>query len=213
MTIFLDIALLLVVILLLMAVMLIIAKRIPKRLSNTQKNWWLIAHIMFVAIYLSGLFSTLLLTSITTTIVIDREHIHAAHLFGKYCDWFLIIPGAFGSLITGIWLAVRTNWGLTKFRWIMVKTFGHIGAILYGATLMRIWFDQTVALSLLTQSNFLNNPAYLYNRHMLIIGTIISLAILIFLVIISVFKPWGKLKNNLEPQNKISLEYTVQGKV
>lgn len=149
---------------------------------------------MFIVIYFSGLLGTLLLTNITITSVTDREQIHAAHIFSKYCDWFMIIPGAFGSLLTGVWLALRTNWGLTKYHWVIVKVIGNIGAILYGGTLMRIWFDKTVELSSVNQANYLSNPAYLYNRQMLIIGTIISLMILLSLVVISYFKPWGKTK-------------------
>jgi len=49
---------------------------------------------------------------------------------------------------------------------------GNIGAILYGSTLMRIWFDKIVELSSISQINPLQNPAYLHYRHMLIIGTI-----------------------------------------
>ena len=40
---------------------------------------------------------------------------------------------------------------------------------------MRIWFDRTVDLSSAAQVNFLSNTVYLYNRQMLIIGTLISL--------------------------------------
>lgn len=182
----------LAVIVVLVVILTIIGKYLPKKLSIRQKNCWLIAHIMFVIVYFSGLFGTLLLANVATTIITDRELIYAAHLFSKYCDWFLIIPGAFGSLITGTWLSIRTHWGLTKYYWVIAKILGNIGAILFGSTLMRIWFDQTVDFSSIDQMIPLQNPAYLHSREMLIIGTIISLSILFFLVVISYFKPWGK---------------------
>ncbi|MEG6522906.1 DUF2269 domain-containing protein [Desulfotomaculum sp. 1211_IL3151] len=194
---------LVITIILLIAMLVAISKFRTEKLSVKQKNWWLIAHVLFVIIYFSGLFGTLLLTSIATTIIHDRELIYAAHLFSKYCDWFLIIPGAFGSLITGVWLSLRTQWGLIKYNWIIVKTLGNIGAILYGATLMRIWFDQTVDLSSSGQMNPLQNPAYLHSRELLIIGTIISLGILISLVVISYFKPFGKRKNHFAANQNI----------
>jgi hypothetical protein len=179
-------------ILLLLAALVIAGRFITKKLTIKQKNWWLIAHILFVTVYFSGLFSTLLLAGMTTTIITDRAQIYAAHLFSKYSDWFLIIPGAFGSMVTGVWLSVRTHWGFTKYYWIIIKILGNTVAILYGATFMRIWFDQTVALSSVSQVNILQNPAYLHNRLMLITGSVISIAILVFLVIISVIKPYGK---------------------
>lgn len=192
MRIIIDSFVVIIAILSLIAALFMISRLATKRLTIRQKNWWLIAHLLFVIVYFSGLFGTLLLTKIATTVIANGEQIHAAHLFSKYCDWFLIIPGAFGSLITGIWLLLRTHWGLIKYHWVIVKTLGNIGAILFGSTLMRIWFDQTVALSNMGQENFLQNPAYLHNRQMLIIGTVISIMILTYLLIISVIKPWGK---------------------
>lgn len=106
-----------------------------RKLSSKQKNWWLIAHIFFIIIAFSGLIGQLLLTS-STTFITDREHIFAAHLFIVYFDDYLIIPGAFGSLITGIWLAVRTHWGFTKHYWIIAKWIGNIAAILLGSTII-----------------------------------------------------------------------------
>lgn len=178
-----------VVLILLLAV---IGRRITEKMGTSRKKWWLTSHILSVAVYFSGLLGTLLLAELTTTVITDQEQIYAAHLCSKYCDWFLIIPGAFASLITGVWLSIRTHWGLTRYYWIIVKTLGHIGAILFGSTSMRVWFEQTIALSMVGQANPLHNPAYFANRQMLIAGTVFSLALLTFLVAVSVFKPWGK---------------------
>ncbi len=190
---FIETLITLLVLVVLVWVIVLIAKRFSKKLTVNQKKWWLIIHIGFVIIYFGGLLGTLLLANVATTKVIEQEQIYAAHLFSKYCDWYLIIPGAFGCLITGVWLSMRTHWGLTNYRWVMVKLFGHIGAILYGSSLMRVWFDKTVELSLNNQLNPLQNPAYIHNRQMLIMGTIISLSILTFILITSYLKPWGKI--------------------
>ncbi|TEB07685.1 hypothetical protein Psch_01240 [Pelotomaculum schinkii] len=40
----------------------------------------------------------------------------------------------------------------------------------------------------------LQNPAYFHSLKILSIGIIISLAIFVFLVVISILKPWGKRK-------------------
>ena len=178
--------------LLLIIIPALIGKRITKKFNAGQKNWWLTIHIIFVAVYFSGLFGTLLLTAAAAASITGGEQIRAAHLFSKYFDWFMVIPGALVSLITGVWIAVRTNWGLTKYYWVLIKIFVNIGAVLFGSTLMRTWYDQTVALSSAGRLNPLENPAYLQSRQMLLIGTVISLSTLVFLVGISVFKPWGK---------------------
>lgn len=39
----------------------------------------------------------------------NQELMYAAHFFIQFFDWFLIIPGAIGSLITGMWLSIRIS--------------------------------------------------------------------------------------------------------
>jgi len=172
-------------------VLVMIGKFKSKKLTPKQKNWWLITHIVFVIVYFSGLFGTLLL-AVSTTFITDSKLIYAAHLFIQYFDWFLIIPGAFGSVLTGVWLAVRTHWGLTKHYWVMTKWIGNISAILFGANFMRIWIHESFTKIFSGNLHPLQNPAYLENREMLFIGTAISFSILIFLIVISYLKPWGK---------------------
>jgi uncharacterized membrane protein len=183
-------------------ILVLIGKFLSKRLSSKQKNGWLITHIIAVIIYFSGLFGTLLL-AVFTTFTTDGELVYAAHLFIQYFDWFLIIPGAFGSLMTGVWLAVRTHWGLTKHYWVIAKWCGNISAILFGANFMRVWIHESFPKMFSVNLHPLQNPAYLQNRQMLFIGTAISFAILISLVVISCFKPWGKISGP-KPKTNIS---------
>ncbi|MDD2621130.1 MAG: DUF2269 domain-containing protein [Syntrophomonadaceae bacterium] len=181
----------LIILILLIAVLALIGRQFSKQLSGKGRKWWRLLHFAFAIIYFSGVLGVLLLV-ITATKTNNIELIYAAHLFSKYCDWFMIIPGAFGSLLTGTWISVRTNWGLLNYYWVIVKVAGNLGAILYGSTYMREWFNETIALSSPGQINPLLNVLYTHNREMLIMGTIISLLILTLLLIISVYKPWGK---------------------
>ncbi|RYD06529.1 hypothetical protein N752_04165 [Desulforamulus aquiferis] len=161
------------------------------KLTVSQKRGWLIAHVTSIVIYFSGLFGTLLL-AISAKLTTEQELIYAAHLFVQYFDWFLIIPGAFASLITGVWLAVRTNWGMTKHYWVMAKWLGNIFAILYGGVFMRVWVHDNFNLIFSSPHHPLQNSFYLQNREMLFVGISLSFSILIFLFVISYLKPWGK---------------------
>lgn len=167
-----------------------IARRFGK-LSVTAKKWWLFAHVVCAVIYFSGLFGTLLL-ALSTKFTTDSQQIYAAHRFIHLFDWFLIIPGAATSLITGLALAVRTNWGLTKYYWVMAKWIGNIGAITFGGTVMRHWIHEPFANVPDRVVNPLLSPAYLHNRRLLFLGIAISFAILLFLSAISYLKPWGR---------------------
>lgn len=181
----------LIMTLLIAGIVYILAKRGSIRLTLRQKNVWLVLHIVFVVIYFGGLLGSLLLAW-TTHFTTDRALIAAAHTFIPYCDHFMIIPGAFGCLITGIWLSVRTQWGLTKHYWVFAKWVGNMAIIFFGGSLMRIWISRTLQTSLDPAVLPLQNPAYLEYRLWLTSGLVFSLGVLLFLVVISYFKPWGK---------------------
>ena len=112
--------------------------KIAKKLNQKQKNIWLIIHIFFVLLYFSGLFGTLVLV-LYTTFTTDAGLIYAVHWFIQLFDWFFLIPGGLGTLFTGVWLSVRTHWGLTKYYWILTKLVLNATAVLFGATFMRVW--------------------------------------------------------------------------
>lgn len=187
----------LTVLLVLTGVVLLISKLRKNKLNIKQKNWWLIAHIFFVIIYLGGVLGMLLL-AVLTKYTTNNELIFASHLFIKDFDHFLVIPGAFGSMITGTWLAIRTQWGgLTKHYWVFAKWAGNVIAILLGSTYVRIGISDSFSASTITNGLApLQNPVYLENRQMLFIGITISIAILAFEVVISYLKPWGKRNKN-----------------
>ncbi|WP_104371491.1 DUF2269 family protein [Desulfocucumis palustris] len=186
----------LAVLLMITGLTLLIGKFRKNKLKIKQKNWWLITHMIFVIIYLGGVFGMLLL-AVLTKFTTDNNLVYASHVFIKRFDHFLVIPGAFGSLITGIWLAIRTHWGgLTKHYWVFAKWIGNIVAIILGSTYVRIWISDSLSASKIASGMHpLQNPAYLENRQLLFFGIAICLAILFFLVVISYIKPWGKREN------------------
>ncbi|HZG17180.1 MAG TPA: DUF2269 family protein [Candidatus Bathyarchaeia archaeon] len=167
--------------------------KIAKKLNQKQKTIWLIIHIFFVLIYFSGLFGTLVLV-LYTTFTTDAGLIYAVHLFIQLFDWFFLIPGGLGTLVTGVWLSVRTHWGLTKYYWILTKLVLNVATVLFGATLMRVWLHDRFEAIFSANVQPLDNPLYLQNRQMLFVGLAISFTTLLFIVAISYFKPWGKRK-------------------
>ena len=172
-----------------------------QKLSVKQKKWWVIVHLTFMILWFSGLLGTILLAALTTSMT-NRELVYAAHSFIESFDHFLVIPGAIGCLLTGIWMSIRTNWGLTKYYWIIIKLIGNIGVILVGSTIIRSLIIQTNTLSTANQVNPLQNPAYIDARQMFILGSTTLLTVLFFLVIVSIIKPWGKRKG--ENRNQVS---------
>ncbi|MGM0878250.1 MAG: hypothetical protein ACQEWV_26970 [Bacillota bacterium] len=67
-------------ILILVSVLVFIGNKMLKKLSMNAKKLWIIAHVIFVVIYFSGLLGELIM-AISTTLTGYEEHIYAAHLF------------------------------------------------------------------------------------------------------------------------------------
>lgn len=172
---------------------LFFASRRSKKLSLNGKNVWLILHILFVALFFSGVVGAIML-ALSTRAMTDPHLIHAAHIFINSCDHYLIIPGGIGSFVTGTWLAVRTHWGLTKHYWVLAKWVGNMFLIIFGSGMVRIMIYNSMEASGDTSVAPWLNSLYLVSRQKLFVGLTISVVVLIFLVVISYFKPWGKRK-------------------
>src|SRR5712691_5240606 len=51
----------------------------------------------------------------------DTQMVRAAYLATELITWFVIVPLAFGSLLTGLVLSLGTSWGLFRHYWVLVK--------------------------------------------------------------------------------------------
>lgn len=171
---------------------LIVFRKNKLKFGMKQKNLWLTIHIVFTAVWLGGALGSLLLLY-TTTITTNHKLIYAAHLFIDFFDKYLNIAGATGCLVTGIVLSLRTHWGVTKYYWIITKLVANLGIIYLGGSAINTWAHSTFELAE-NDRNILNNSLYLHDRQMLIFGLIFATAVLIFVIAISKFKPWGKRK-------------------
>ncbi|WP_285766098.1 DUF2269 domain-containing protein [Peribacillus sp. SI8-4] len=191
-----------VIVFMLIWIMVFIANKIPRKLPHKRKQWWVIAHILFVIVYFCGVTGQLVIL-LSTASFSKKESIHAGLEFIRYFDDYLTIPGAMGSLFTGIWIALRTNWGgLTTYYWIIAKWVGNIVAILLGSTITGNAVHNLFPKILSSDVEPSQNPLYHQSRQILFSGIGISLTILTFLVVISYLKPWGKRKKISSEANR-----------
>ncbi|UVI30252.1 hypothetical protein [Paenibacillus spongiae] len=169
-----------------------------KKMSLNQKNGWLIFHLLFTAMWIGSAFTQLVLILIVffTT---NPEFLYSAHSFMHIFDLALIIPGALGVVVTGIVLSVRTNWGLTKYYWIISKEIIAFVLILSGGVL-NIWVQDAIQITALERLDSLNNANYIHDRLMLLVFGACQLTLLLAVIFISVKKPWGKRLSKRLPQ-------------
>jgi hypothetical protein len=75
----------------------------------TSSVGWLGAVVSFLALAVAGLVSQ------------DAQTVRAAYLAMEVTTWFVIVPLAFASLLTGLVVSLGTPWGLFRHYWVLVK--------------------------------------------------------------------------------------------
>ncbi len=70
---------------------------------------WLGAVVVFLALAVVGLTSQ------------DAQTVRGAYLVMEPAAWFVLVPLAFASLLTGLVQSLGTKWGLFRHYWVLVK--------------------------------------------------------------------------------------------
>jgi uncharacterized membrane protein len=95
---------------------------------------------------------------------------------------------AVATLVTGLALSVATPWGLLRHWWIVVKLVLTLVVIVTGAALTGNWIQQASADP--------STPA----RWLPVCGAVVHLVTLAGAMIISVDKPWGRIRRGARPR-------------
>jgi hypothetical protein len=91
--------------------------------------------------------------------------------------------------VSGLLLAWLTQWGLFRFYWIIAKEVITLAIIVLDQVIIR-WNSSAIALTATDASN----PAYFSIRNILLVGILVRLGLLLVVIVISIFKPWGQRK-------------------
>jgi hypothetical protein len=93
----------------------------------TSSVGWLGAVAVFLALSVAGLTSQ------------DVQTVRAAYLTMEWTGWFVLVPLALASLLTGLVQALGTTWGLFRHYWVLAKllinVFATIVLLMYMQTL------------------------------------------------------------------------------
>jgi hypothetical protein len=144
----------------------------------------LTAHITFSVGWL-GAVAAFLALSVGGLISPDAGLVRGSYLAMKLTAWFVIVPFAFASLITGIVQSLGTTWGLFRHYWVLAKMFLTVFATIV-LLLKVIGYVARVAATTALSSADLGRP-----RMELVVHAAGGLLVLLVIAILSVFKPWG----------------------
>lgn len=165
----------------------------------------LTSHITFSVGWLGSVtvFLVLAFTALTST---NLLFVRSAFIDMKLSAWFIIVPFCLASLSTGIIQAVGTRWGLFKHYWIIVKLF-----LTIAMTILLLLHMQPISyLAGIAADTSASNIQQSELLIQLIAKAGAALLVLIAIVTISVFKPWGRIgikqQNNNQQIDKQSMK-------
>jgi uncharacterized protein with FMN-binding domain len=159
-------------------------------LGRTGKRVLLAAHITLACIWIGALFVTLLLVGVQLAhpVAAWRPGLDRALLLVHDT---LVVNASYGFIVTGLLFSLFTTWGAFRLWWIALKW---VLLALLGLALplwvaphvsgMTAWSD---ALS----GETAGNAAYASHVQAVLLATATQLIVLVGIVALSVFKPWG----------------------
>jgi len=106
-------------------------------------------------------------------------------------DW-IVIPSAIGSVLTATLLCWVTNYGFTKFYWVIAKWLLTTGLVIFGTFWLFPWGNGAARLSEQEGLQALDNSIYRFDAQGVLLGTIVQVLFLFVIIGISVLKPWGR---------------------
>lgn len=160
-----------------------------KPLSRTARYVWDSLHFVTAVGWLGVAFCQLCLN--VTSATSDDAGVHAAaHDLAHAFDRYVLVPLALGALVSGVVRAVRSRWGLVSHWWVTVKFAATIALMVFDSVWLGEWNVRARALAGTSAGS--GQGAYDVLGEWLLAGSVINIALLTFMTVISVIKPWGR---------------------
>jgi len=161
-----------------------------RRMSSQAQKWLKSFHIVFASLWLGG--ATLL--NIKQFMISAASDGELCGILGTmvYVDWFIIVPGAIGALLTGLIYSLWTRWGWFEHRWITVKWVICIFGVVFGTYPLGPWLEGMLHLARAQGLAAMADPTYQHNQLMLMIFGTFQGATITFAVFLSTLKPWRR---------------------
>src|SRR5918996_5701216 len=157
----------------------------------TSSVGWVGAALVFLALAAIGLSSD------------DERTVRGAYLVMAPAAWFVLVPLAHASLVSGMALSLGTPWGLIRHYWVVVK----LAITLFSTVILLIYmrtFRQMagVAADPVVELGLVRNPSPLLHA-------ILALVLLISATVLAIYKPFGMTPYGTRQQMRAGL--AVQG--
>lgn len=163
------------------------------KLGASGQKWLKGLHLLAVACWVGGGVSLVLLYFLKPGAGGDSALFGINQAIHHVDMAVVVIPGAFGCLLTGLAYSLLTGWGFFRHGWLIFKWIVTVSAIVFGTLCLGPWETRMMEISGELGMRATLDPAYLHNEQMNLLWGAVQVAVLMVMVFISIFKPWKKL--------------------
>jgi acid phosphatase family membrane protein YuiD len=139
----------------------------------TSSVGWVGAVLVFLALAAIGLTSG------------DQRTVRGAYLVMAPAAWFVLVPLAHATLLSGLALSLGTPWGLFRHYWVVLKlaitVFATVILLIYMGTFRQM---AGVAADPVVELGLVRNPSPL-------VHSILALILLVAATVLGIYKPFG----------------------
>lgn len=166
-------------------------------IKSSLRKFILASHITF-SIGWFGAGAAFVVLNVVALTEKNFQTVRSSYIAMDLIGWYVILPTSCGSLITGLIQSFGTSWGLFKYYWVSVKFILTVGST----------FLLLLHMQLISQGSRIAAQVPLQGEELQGIGmnlltrSVAAFIVLLAAIIISVYKPWGKIQfkqyNNIQ---------------
>ncbi|NTV01504.1 MAG: hypothetical protein HGB04_01780 [Chlorobiaceae bacterium] len=161
-----------------------------KKLTPKGLRWLKGFHLLAASCWIGGAFSLITLYFLKSGVAGGGE-LYGINRSIHHVDMnIVVLPGAIGSLLTGLGYSLFSNWGFFRHRWLTVKWIATVSAIIFGTFWLGPWETAMMEISGKLGIAALHDPTYLDSQFLNLAFGSLQVSVLALLLFISIFKPW-----------------------
>jgi hypothetical protein len=148
---------------------------------------WLGAVIVFLGLAVAGVTSS------------DAQLVRAAYLAMDWAGWFVLVPLALASLLTGLVQSLGTTWGLFRHYWVLAKLL-----LTVLATIVLLMYTQTLSVlaGVAAQATWASDELGLLQTPTVVLHAAAALLVLLVATGLSIYKPRGMTRHGQRMQHE-----------
>jgi hypothetical protein len=155
-------------------------------MTQNQRKFALTAHVIS-SVGLLGSIAAFLSLAIAGLISQDEQMVRGAYLAMGLIAWFVIVPLALASLLTGLIQSLGTAWGLFRHYWVLVKLL----LTAFATAVLLVKMELIDYAARLAQETILPRVDLRTAGMQLVVHAAGGLLVLLIPAVLSVYKPRG----------------------